>query len=164
MPDVMESTPPTRVVAPALEMRGISKAFSGVNALRNVDFLLYPGEVHALMGENGAGKSTLMKILSGLYQPTQGEIILNGEQQSFSGLWCKHGKSSQAGVLGLGVDHAASTALQISGAVLFLMRSLPSLNCPFLIRCMSSMPAIVVAAWRKCLRSSIGPSRSLTDR
>ena len=46
----------------------------------------------------------------------------------FSGLWCKHWKSSQAGVLGLDVDHAASTAFQISGAVLFLMGNLPSLN------------------------------------
>jgi ABC-type sugar transport system ATPase subunit len=84
MPDVLESTPPESV-APVLEMRGISKRFSGVNALENVDFVLYPGEVHALLGENGAGKSTLMKILSGLYQPTEGEIILKGEQQSFSG-------------------------------------------------------------------------------
>jgi ABC-type sugar transport system ATPase subunit len=84
MPDVLESTP-AAFVAPVLEMRGISKTFSGVNALENVDFVLYPGEVHALMGENGAGKSTLMKVLSGLYQPSQGEIILKGEQQSFSG-------------------------------------------------------------------------------
>ena len=77
MPEVLESTP-AALAAPVLEMRGISKTFSGVNALENVDFVLYPGEVHALMGENGAGKSTLMKILSGLYQPTQGEIILKG--------------------------------------------------------------------------------------
>jgi inositol transport system ATP-binding protein len=84
MPDVPEGpTPGAR--APVLEMRGISKTFSGVNALKNVDFILYAGEVHALMGENGAGKSTLMKILSGLYQPTQGDILLKGERQLFFG-------------------------------------------------------------------------------
>jgi ABC-type sugar transport system ATPase subunit len=84
MPDISATAPPAPG-APILEMRGISKTFSGVHALENVDLLLYSGEVHALMGENGAGKSTLMKILSGLSQPTQGEITLNGEQQSFSG-------------------------------------------------------------------------------
>ncbi|MGL4279043.1 MAG: ATP-binding cassette domain-containing protein, partial [Albidovulum sp.] len=59
---------------PVVEMRGIEKSFPGVRALNNVRFDLYPGEVHALMGENGAGKSTLMKILTGVYQPDAGEI------------------------------------------------------------------------------------------
>ena len=54
-------------VAPLLEMRNISKTFPGVKALSNVQLTIYPGEVHALMGENGAGKSTLMKILAGAY-------------------------------------------------------------------------------------------------
>ncbi|MBE7555264.1 MAG: sugar ABC transporter ATP-binding protein [Anaerolineales bacterium] len=61
-------------------MRGVSKAFPGVQALDNVDFEVYPGEVVALLGENGAGKSTLMKILSGAYHMDQGEIRLRGEQ------------------------------------------------------------------------------------
>ncbi len=65
---------------PLLEMRGVSKAFPGVQALDNVDFEVYPGEVVALLGENGAGKSTLMKILSGAYHMDQGEIRLRGEQ------------------------------------------------------------------------------------
>jgi ribose transport system ATP-binding protein len=59
---------------PVVEMLGIEKSFPGVRALRNVRFDLYPGEVHALMGENGAGKSTLMKILTGVYHPDAGEI------------------------------------------------------------------------------------------
>jgi ribose transport system ATP-binding protein len=65
---------------PILEMRNISKTFPGVKALSNVQLTLYPGEVHALMGENGAGKSTLMKILSGAYQADPGgEIKIGGK-------------------------------------------------------------------------------------
>ena len=60
-----------------LEMKSITKRFSGVTALSNVDLKLAKGEVHTLLGENGAGKSTLMKILSGVYTPDEGEIILN---------------------------------------------------------------------------------------
>lgn len=66
--------------SPLLEVRGVSKAFPGVQALDNVDFEVYPGEVVALLGENGAGKSTLMKILSGAYHMDQGEIRLQGKQ------------------------------------------------------------------------------------
>lgn len=62
-----------------LEMKGISKAFAGVPALREVDFHVKYNEVHALMGENGAGKSTLIKILTGLYSRDTGEIILDGK-------------------------------------------------------------------------------------
>lgn len=63
-----------------LEMRNISKAFSGVQALDKVDFTLKKGEVHALVGENGAGKSTLIKILAGIYKMDFGEIILKGKK------------------------------------------------------------------------------------
>ena len=64
---------------PLLEMRQISKVFPGVRALNQVSIALQAGEVRALVGENGAGKSTLIKILSGVYQPTEGEIVLNGQ-------------------------------------------------------------------------------------
>ena len=64
---------------PMLEMRGVSKRFPGVLANDRVDFTVYPGEVHALLGENGAGKSTLMKILYGLYHEDEGEVLLHGE-------------------------------------------------------------------------------------
>jgi ribose transport system ATP-binding protein len=64
-------------------MTGISKSFPGVKALKNVSFDLYAGEVHALMGENGAGKSTLMKVLTGIYERDEGEIICFGEPVHF---------------------------------------------------------------------------------
>ena len=62
----------------SLEMRNIVKRFPGVLANDQVNFDVQTGEIHALLGENGAGKSTLMKILYGLYQPDEGEILLNG--------------------------------------------------------------------------------------
>jgi general nucleoside transport system ATP-binding protein len=65
--------------APLMEARGIRKHFPGVVANDQVDLALYPGEVHALLGENGAGKSTLASILAGLYQPDAGELRLAGE-------------------------------------------------------------------------------------
>jgi galactofuranose transport system ATP-binding protein len=66
--------------APILEMQGISKHFPGVQALAGVDFRLFPGEVHALMGQNGAGKSTLIKVLTGVHPADQGRILLEGRE------------------------------------------------------------------------------------
>lgn len=65
--------------APILEMRSIVKRFPGVLANDRADLTLYPGEIHALLGENGAGKSTLMNILIGIYYPNEGSILYRGE-------------------------------------------------------------------------------------
>lgn len=65
---------------PLLRMEQIDKSFPGVHALSKVDFDLYPGEVHVLLGENGAGKSTLMKILSGSLQKDSGHIVIEGKE------------------------------------------------------------------------------------
>ncbi len=65
---------------PALEARGITKAFPGVLANDHVDFRLERGEIHALLGENGAGKTTLMNILYGLYQQDEGQVLINGRE------------------------------------------------------------------------------------
>ena len=71
--------------APLLQMEGIRKSFVGVEVLHGVDLDLHVGEVHAVVGENGAGKSTLMNILYGLYQPDEGEILVNGKQVAIRG-------------------------------------------------------------------------------
>jgi ribose transport system ATP-binding protein len=65
---------------PILQMNAVTKSFSGVRVLENVNIELYKGEVHALMGENGAGKSTLMKIMAGVYQPDEGTIEYKSEE------------------------------------------------------------------------------------
>jgi simple sugar transport system ATP-binding protein len=63
---------------PVLSMKRITKVFPGVKALSTVDFRLFKGEVHAIMGQNGAGKSTLVKVLTGVHQQDSGEILLEG--------------------------------------------------------------------------------------
>ena len=70
---------------PLLEMRKVSKEYRGVAALKNIDFQLRRGEVHAIVGENGAGKSTLVKILSGVVAPSAGEIRLAGDRIQIAG-------------------------------------------------------------------------------
>lgn len=84
-------------VAPILEVRGITKHFDGVQALRGIDLEVRPGEIHALLGENGAGKSTLIKIITGLYQQDQGEVLVNGEGVDFANVRA----ANRAGVVAL---------------------------------------------------------------
>ena len=69
---------------PVIEMRGITKSFPGVKALRDVSFACGRAEVHALCGENGAGKSTLIKILAGVFRPDSGQVLIDGNVQHFS--------------------------------------------------------------------------------
>ena len=66
-----------------LEIVNVSKNFGGVEALKSVSTKFYNGEIHGTVGENGAGKSTLMKIISGVYKPTSGEIFLEGKKVNF---------------------------------------------------------------------------------
>src|ERR1700754_1370735 len=70
--------------SPILETLGISKSFPGVNALQRVDFRLFPGEIHTLMGQNGAGKSTLINVLTGVHAYDDGEIRLAGQHVQFA--------------------------------------------------------------------------------
>src|ERR1700758_5597846 len=98
---------------PILEVRGICKSFPGVRVLKNVDLRVWPGEVHALMGENGAGKSTLMKILAGAYRADSGEIHLDGRPVHFR-------TPHEARVAGIGIIYQELTVapnLTVSGNV-----------------------------------------------
>jgi ribose transport system ATP-binding protein len=88
----MSSTPPL------LELAGISKAFGGVQALRDVDFTLRAGEIHGLVGENGAGKSTLMKIIAGVHASYTGSYRIDGREVHFR-------SSRDALAAGIGMVH-----------------------------------------------------------
>ncbi|MFZ4894881.1 sugar ABC transporter ATP-binding protein [Plantibacter sp. Mn2098] len=77
------SRPPSDL-APLLSVRGLTKSFAGVQALKGVDLDIVPGEVHCVLGQNGAGKSTLIKTLSGVHQPDGGEIVWQGETISIT--------------------------------------------------------------------------------
>ncbi|HJS86242.1 MAG TPA: sugar ABC transporter ATP-binding protein, partial [Acetobacteraceae bacterium] len=73
------------MATPIFALSGVSKSFPGVRALDGARLELYPGEVTALIGENGAGKSTLVKIMTGIYQPDQGEMLLDGKPLALRG-------------------------------------------------------------------------------
>jgi simple sugar transport system ATP-binding protein len=68
---------------PAIELQQVSKRFGSVIALNRIDMKVHPGQVHCLLGDNGAGKSTLIKILSGVYRPTEGKILVAGKEVEF---------------------------------------------------------------------------------
>lgn len=76
---MVDSVPLNSEQTPLLEMRSIAKQFGAITALDQVDLKLYPGEVLGVVGDNGAGKSTLMKVLSGLYTASAGELIFQGD-------------------------------------------------------------------------------------
>ncbi|SFJ10735.1 ABC transporter ATP-binding protein [Celeribacter neptunius] len=83
---------------PILALKGVSKYFPGVIANEAVDLEVYPGEIHALLGENGAGKSTLMNIVTGIYKMDAGEVIVEGEARDF-------GSPTDAIEAGIGMVH-----------------------------------------------------------
>lgn len=81
-----------------IEMRHITKEFGTFKANDDINLQVRPGEIHALLGENGAGKSTLMNILSGLLEPTEGEILINGKTVKIT-------SPTEANRLGIGMVH-----------------------------------------------------------
>jgi ABC-type sugar transport system ATPase subunit len=81
VPPMPEPLPPGAV--PVAELCGVSKSFGHVQALEAVDFQVWPREVVALVGDNGAGKSTLIKILAGVYEPTSGDVRVDGDRVTF---------------------------------------------------------------------------------
>ncbi|HEV2654099.1 MAG TPA: ATP-binding cassette domain-containing protein, partial [Ktedonobacteraceae bacterium] len=87
---------------PIVELLDVSKQFGTIQALRSVNLALYPGEVHALLGENGAGKSTLVKVLGGIYRPDTGTVKIAGETVDLH-------SPAQAQRLGVAVIHQEPT-------------------------------------------------------
>ena len=108
----MQAEPrPLDGTAPVLSLRGIVKTFPGVRALGGVELDLYPGQVTALVGENGAGKSTIVKVLTGIYQPDEGQILVDGRPAHFPTAQA----AGQAGVTAIhqGCRHSASSSRHI---------------------------------------------------
>ena len=89
-----------------MEMKNISKHFSGVKALDKIQFDLRKGEIHSLLGENGAGKSTMIKILAGIHTPTEGQIFINGKEVKIE-------KVSDAKELGISCKKVSKNAFEI---------------------------------------------------
>ncbi|NJR66767.1 MAG: sugar ABC transporter ATP-binding protein [Leptolyngbyaceae cyanobacterium CRU_2_3] len=81
----LQDSQPTNTKLPRLQLKNICKSFGGVQALKHVDFEVYDGEVVGLVGDNGAGKSTLIKTISGAYVPDEGEILIDGQQETIQG-------------------------------------------------------------------------------
>jgi len=109
-------------------MANITKRFPGVIALSGVQFDLYPGEVHLLVGENGAGKSTLIKILSGVYRPDDGEIFIDGEKVTIH----KPHQAKELGISTIYQDFALIPQLTVAQNI-FLGREVSANGVPFLI-------------------------------
>jgi ABC-type sugar transport system ATPase subunit len=110
------TTPPT----PVLDVRGVTKTYGHVQALRGVDLQVRPGEVHALVGDNGAGKSTLMKIIAGAVTPTSGTVSVRGEHVHFA----NPSEAQAAGIETVYQDLALAPTLT-PGENLYLGREIP---------------------------------------
>ncbi|HSM58845.1 MAG TPA: ATP-binding cassette domain-containing protein [Candidatus Sulfomarinibacteraceae bacterium] len=108
---------------PVVEMRNIKKSFGAVQALRGVDLALHQNEVLGLVGDNAAGKSTLMKVLSGAYDPDEGEIYIEGERMNFSSPM----DARRKGIEMVYQDYALANNLDVSANV-FMGREVVQLN------------------------------------
>jgi simple sugar transport system ATP-binding protein len=97
--------------APAIELKGISKAFGPVQANKDISIRVMPGTIHGIIGENGAGKSTLMSILYGFYKADKGEIFIGGQKTEIpdsqaaiaAGIGMVFGSFLTGGAIGMGV-------------------------------------------------------------
>jgi simple sugar transport system ATP-binding protein len=106
-----------------LELRAITKRFPGVVANEGVDLVVQPGEIHGLLGENGAGKTTLMNVLYGLYQPDEGEILIDDKPVSFSG-------PGDAIAAGIGMVHQHFMLIPVFSVVENVMLGVETTNGP----------------------------------
>ena len=129
---------------PLIETKGLVKKFGSFTALNGVDLTVYPGEVHALLGDNGAGKSTLIKILSGVFKPTDGEIIVEGRPVSFA----SPRDATNAGI-GTVYQDLALNALTSVTRNFFLGREITHFSSPFGLLKMGEMDRIATEEMAK---------------
>lgn len=129
---------------PRVKLKNISKRFGNFSALIDVSMDVYPGEIHALLGDNGAGKTTLIKILSGIYQASSGEIFVEGKHAQFE----SPRDASQVGI-GTVYQDLALNALTSVTRNFFLGRELTLGKRPFGLLKMNEMNAITILEMAK---------------
>ncbi len=129
---------------PLIETKELVKKFGSFTALNGVSLKVYPGEVHALLGDNGAGKSTLIKALSGVHQPTSGKILVEGKETKFN-------SPRDASEVGIGTVYQdlALNSLPSVTRNFFLGRELKFGNGPFGILKMKKMHNIAIEEMAK---------------
>ena len=129
---------------PRVELKNISKKFGNFSALNDVSMDVYPGEIHALLGDNGAGKTTLIKILSGIYPASSGEIFVEGKLAQFE-------SPRDASEVGIGTVYQdlALNALTSVTRNFFLGRELTLGKRPFGLLKMNEMNAITIREMAK---------------
>ena len=129
---------------PRVELKNISKKFGNFSALNDVSMDVYPGEIHALLGDNGAGKTTLIKILSGIYSASSGEIFVEGKRAQFE-------SPRDASEVGIGTVYQdlALNALTSVTRNFFLGRELTLGKRPFGLLKMNEMNAITIREMAK---------------
>jgi rhamnose transport system ATP-binding protein len=111
------------VTAPVLEMSGVTKTFGSTQAMVDVSLALYPGTVHALVGENGAGKSTLIKTMTGIHRPSSGTIRVGGQPVNFAGT----GDAQRAGVAAIYQEPMVFPDLTVAENIFISHQSRPQL-------------------------------------
>ena len=129
---------------PLVETTGLVKKFGSFTALNGVSLKVYPGEVHALLGDNGAGKSTLIKILSGVFPPTEGQISVEGQPVSFD----SPRNATDAGIGTVYQDLALNPLTSVTRNF-FLGRELTRFNSPFGLLKMDEMHQIAIQEMAK---------------
>ena len=129
---------------PLIETKELVKKFGSFAALNGVSLKVYPGEVHALLGDNGAGKSTLIKALSGVHQPTSGKILVEGKETKFN----SPRDASEVGIGTVYQDLALNSLTSVTRNF-FLGRELKFGNGPFGILKMKKMHNIAIEEMAK---------------
>ena len=129
---------------PLIETTGLVKKFGSFTALNGVSLKVYPGEIHALLGDNGAGKSTLIKILSGVFPPTEGQISVEGQPVSFD----SPRNATDAGIGTVYQDLALNPLTSVTRNF-FLGRELTRFNSPFGLLKMDEMHQIAIQEMAK---------------